>query len=118
MLLRLGDAGVLQSAPADRGGTQVLGLLPVRVKQRLFLRRGQPQASTTPDGALEITTTCAPLNISNSTDPDAALHAQVSNEIDNQWDGLLSPYAPFGLTWEDCTTRSESRPPPGTSPAD
>ncbi len=60
----------------------------------------QTLSSTTPDGALEITTMCAPLNISNSTDPDAALHAQVSNEIDNQWDGLLSPYAPFGLTWE------------------
>ena len=75
-------------------------LLQANMSAEQFPSVYQTLSSTTPDGALEITTMCAPLNISNSTDPDAALHAQISNEIDNQWDGLLSPYAPFGLTWE------------------
>nr|MDE7219599.1 M56 family metallopeptidase [Oscillospiraceae bacterium] len=33
-------------------------------------------------------------------DPDAELHAQSSRESANQWDRQLTPYAPFGLTWE------------------
>ena len=85
----------------------------------------QVLSTTTPDGALEITTTCAPLNVSQSVDeiadylrqsgdtkvtqgdgyiffedPDAALHAQSSRESAKEWDELLSPYAAFGLTWE------------------
>ena len=57
-------------------------------------------ASTTPDGALETAITYAPLNVSQPADPDAALHAQSSAESANNWDRLLAPYAPFGLTWE------------------
>ena len=75
-------------------------LLQANMSAEQFPSVYQTLSSTTPDGALEITTMCAPLNISDSTGPDAALHAQISSEINNQWDGQLSPYAPFGLTWE------------------
>ncbi|MBD5154190.1 MAG: M56 family metallopeptidase [Oscillibacter sp.] len=33
-------------------------------------------------------------------DPDAALHAQFSSESAAEWDRLLTPYAPFGLTYQ------------------
>ena len=36
----------------------------------------------------------------DASDTDAAFYAQTSAEIAGQWDALLSPYAPFGLTWE------------------
>ena len=74
----------------------------------------QMLSTTTPDGALEITTRCAPPIVSQPTDrpaglntapyadtnPDFALHAQSSRESAEQWDRQLSPYAPFGLTWD------------------
>ena len=59
----------------------------------------QVLSSTTPDGALEVTITCGPLNVSQPADIDAALRAESSRESANQWDRLLAPYAPFGLTW-------------------
>lgn len=75
-------------------------------------------STKTPDGALEITTRVAPLNVSQSVnvdvsiDPDAAdayynellrnsdADGLFSLAVDNEWDRLLSPYAAFGLTWE------------------
>ena len=33
-------------------------------------------------------------------DPDEAIYAASSQEAAAQWDRLLDPYAPFGLTWE------------------
>ncbi len=60
----------------------------------------QRLSSTTPDGALEVTITCAPLNVSHPTESDAALYAQFSGEVANSWDEILSPYASLGLTWK------------------
>lgn len=89
-------------------------ILQANMSAEQFSSVYQTFSTTTPDGALKITTTCAPPNVSQpadrpansnstpyaDTNPDWALHAQSSRESADQWDEQLSPYAAFGLTWE------------------
>ena len=97
----------------DSTRTSVERMLRKSSSEEQFPSVYQMFSTTTPDGVLEITTRCAPPIVSQptdrpagmntapyaDTDPDFALHAQSSRESAKEWDRLLSPYAPFGLTW-------------------
>lgn len=64
----------------------------------------QMLSSTTPDGALEITIMSrSPYTREagqSAAGPDADFYAQSSRETAAEWDRLLSPYVPFGLTYK------------------
>ena len=64
----------------------------------------QMLSSATPDGILEITIMSrSPYTREagqSAAGPDADFHAQISHENAAEWDRLLTPYMPFGLTWE------------------
>ena len=62
------------------------------------------QAIASSDPSLEVTLTGFSLNSDQLMDPaagpDAGLYAQSSRETAAEWDRLLSPYVPFGLTYQ------------------